>query len=109
MHRYRTMTRFALTLAALALWAVPAPATTLVRQGLEKLVAENQQALVGTVVDLRSYWNEDHTFILTDVRFRPEQSLKGRIRQGDVTLTLMGGTVGDLTTLIIAGPELVPG
>src|SRR6185503_7065332 len=102
MHPYRTIARLTLTLAAVALWVAPAPATTLVRQGLEKLVAENQHAMFGKVVELRSYWNDDHSFILTDVRFRPENVLKGGRQLDDVTVTLMGGTVDDLTTLIIA-------
>jgi hypothetical protein len=61
------------------------------------------------VVDARSYWNQDHTFILTDVRFAADDVVKGEIPGREVTVTLMGGKVGDLTTLIVGGPELVPG
>ncbi|HEV2855740.1 MAG TPA: hypothetical protein VHC97_23335 [Thermoanaerobaculia bacterium] len=87
----------------------PAGATTLVRAGMEKLVAENSTIVVGDVVDANSYWNADGSFILTDVRLAVSQVLKGRPQDREIKITLMGGRVGDLTTLIIGGPELVPG
>jgi len=87
----------------------PAQATTLVRADLEDLVAGNARVLVAEVVDVDSRWNDEGTFIFTDVRVRPLEFLKGRAQQGEMTLTLMGGTVGDLTTLIIGGAELIPG
>lgn len=97
-----------LVLLALALAAVPASATTLVRQGLDQLTAENEMIVHGRVLDIRSYWNADHSFILTDVRVRPSQVMKGAAA-GDVTFTVMGGQVDDLTTVIIGGAGLAPG
>lgn len=88
--------------------AAPAGALTMRRAGLEQLVADNHTVVVGEVVDAHSYWNADNTFILTDVRVEVADVLKGEA--GPVmTITLMGGTVGDLTTLIVGGPELIPG
>ncbi|MES1245820.1 MAG: hypothetical protein ABUT39_29705 [Acidobacteriota bacterium] len=89
--------------------AVPAGATTLLRRSLDELVAGNRTIVVGEVVEARSYWNQNHTFILTDVRIKADDVLKGRLPGREVTVTLMGGRVGDLTTLIVGGPELVPG
>src|SRR5262249_43040256 len=99
----------ALGLVLTALIAIPAGATTLLREGLEGLTAENETIVYGRVLDIHSYWNADHTFILTDVRVRPSQVLKGNRSTSEVGFTLLGGTVGDVTTLIIGGPELVPG
>lgn len=98
-------------LAAAIAASVTAPlgATTLIRQGLDKLVADNATIVVGQVVDYYSYWNDDHTFILTDVRFAAEEVLKGRLTGDELTITVMGGNVGDLTTLIVAGPVLEKG
>lgn len=99
-------------LAALAMVAgvaAPAAATTLIRQSLEDLVAGNSTIVVGEVVDVNSYWNAEATFILTDVRVAARDVLKGRLESKEFTITLMGGTVGDLTTLIVGGAELVPG
>jgi hypothetical protein len=101
--------RITLALAMMALGAIPAGATTLIRQGLEGLTAENELVVHGRVLDIHSYWNADRSFIMTDVRMHAVQVLKGDRSAREVTFTLLGGTVGDITTLIIAGPELVPG
>jgi len=106
--RMRRSLIVALALLALAFVAIPAGATTLVRQGLDRLTAENEMVVHGRVLDIHSYWNDDHTFILTDVRVRPSQVIKGS-HAGDVTLTVMGGTVGELSSVIIAGADLAAG
>lgn len=94
---------------ALAGVVASADATTLRRAGLEELVAGNGTIVVGEVVEINSRWNDEGTFILTDVRFAVSDVLKGNPKEREITLTAMGGTVGGLTTLILAGPELVPG
>lgn len=98
-----------LFLLVLAMWiAAPLGATTLVRMGLDELVAGNERVIVGEVIDAVSYWNEDQTFILTDVSIAPDETIKGKAK-GKLTVTLLGGKVGDLTTLIVGGAELIPG
>lgn len=99
----------ALACAALvALVAIPASATTLIRAGLDDLVASHETIVVGEVLDAVSYWNAEGSFILTDYVVKPLDTVKGQPQQ-ELTVTLMGGTVGDLTSLIVAGAELVPG
>lgn len=88
--------------------SAPLGATTLIREGIDELVATNQRVVVGEVTGATSYWNEDKTFILTDVKIAPDETLKGR-REKEITVTLLGGRVGELTTLIVGGAELVPG
>lgn len=83
-------------------------ATTLIREGLDELVASNQRVVVGKVIDAVSYWNQDKTFILTDVRIALDETLKGQSGR-ELTVTLPGGRVGDLTTLIVGGAELISG
>ncbi|HWM92382.1 MAG TPA: hypothetical protein VN493_16575 [Thermoanaerobaculia bacterium] len=99
----------AMVLAMAASAAAPAGATTLRRLGLDELVATNRAVVVGEVVDARSYWNEDHTFILTDVRIAMHDVLKGDVGREELTITLMGGEVGEMTALIVGGARLVPG
>jgi hypothetical protein len=94
---------------AIAAAAAPSGATTLVRASLPELVAKNRTVVIGEVLDSYSYWNEPHTFMLTDVRVRATEVLKGDPRDTDFTVTILGGTVDDLTTLIVGGAELVPG
>jgi hypothetical protein len=103
------VTRIALVLVLTALVSFPAGATTLIRESLKTLTDDNAMVVHGKVLDIHSYWNAEHTMIMTDVTVRPSQVLKGDRVVRDVTFTLLGGTVGDITTLIIGGPELVPG
>lgn len=109
MRSHRDWASVVLLLASLALMAGAAGATTVIREGLEALTAGNEIIVHGRVLELHSYWNSDHTFILTDARVRPSEVLKGDGAGGDVALTLAGGTVADTTILIVGGPELVPG
>ena len=101
--------RIVLALVLTVLFAIPAGATTLIRQGLDQLTAGNEAVVYGRVLDIHSYWNSDHDMIMTDVRVRASQVLKGDHAAREISFTLLGGTVGDITTLIIGGPDLVPG
>ena len=101
--------RYAMALAIATATIAPANATTLIRADLEKLADGNALVIVGDVLDAYSYWNSDGSFILTDVRLAVSDVVKGNPQNREITITLMGGRVGDLTTLIIGGPELVPG
>lgn len=108
----RSAVRLLCSVMALAVAAgitAPAGATTLVRADLERLVKSNGTIVVGEVREAYSYWNEAGTFILTDVRISASEVLKGDPRESEITLTILGGTVGDLTTLIVGGAELLPG
>lgn len=101
------MRRFVLLSLCALLGGVPtASATTLVRQSLEQLVTTHQTIVVGEVLEATSYWNSDHTFILTDVRIGISDLLKGNANKNILTVTLLGGTVGDLTTVIVGGAAL---
>jgi len=101
--------RRGLGVAALgALAASPAGATTLVRAGLDAMTASSGTIVHGEVLGARSYWNADHTFILTDVRIAPREVLKGSAGS-ELTLTLLGGSVGDRTVMVVGGAELRPG
>lgn len=104
----RTLRR-GLGVAALgALAASTAGATTLLRASLDSLAASNGTIVYGDVLGARSYWNADRTFILTDVRIAPLEVLKGAAGS-ELTVTLMGGSVGDRTVMVVGGAELVPG
>jgi hypothetical protein len=99
----------AVALAIVTIVVAPVGATTLIRQSLENLVAGNQTIVVGEVVDELSYWNEDHTFILTEARISITEVLKGDVDKREIAVTLMGGQVADLTALIVGGAELTQG
>ena len=96
------------SLAAIVAPAVPASATSLVRRGVENLTRDNETVVQGSVLDIHSYWNPAHTFIFTDVHVRASAKFKGDAAD-DLNFTVMGGTVGPTTTLIVGGPDLAPG
>jgi hypothetical protein len=100
-----------MALAMVASVAAPAPlrATTLGRASLDDLVAGNRTVVVGEVVDAHSYWNGDYNYILTDVRVKVYETLKGDVPDRELTITILGGRVDELTALVIGGPKLVPG
>jgi hypothetical protein len=98
--------RAAAALAVVAALSQPVSATTMIRMGLEGLTAENQSIVVGRILDVQSYWNSDGSFILTDVRVLVQDVLKGDSKEKEFTITVMGGNVGEISTLIVAGPDL---
>lgn len=100
--------RLCIAAVLLAALAAPAGATTLIRMGLDDLVAENSRIVVGEVMDVESRWNQDGSFILTEVRFVATDTLKG---EGDMdfTVTLPGGTIGAETHVLLGAAELVRG
>lgn len=96
--------------AALLGASATAGATTLVRAGLEQLAASNSDIVVADVLETRSRWSADGRFIVTDVRLLAREVLKGPGSAGaELTVTLLGGTLGGLTTLIVSGAELRQG
>jgi len=109
MQRLRRLLGGILAILALAGMVAPANASTFIRAGLEDLVAGNEAVVVGEVVDTKSYWNSDGSFILTDVRIAPREVLKGKVDKRNLTVTVMGGTIGDLTTVIVGGAQLIRG
>lgn len=96
-------------LVLVAAVARPASATTLKRADLAELVRGNAIVVSGRVLGVESYWNGTGTFILTDVTIVADARLKGDAGQREFRFTILGGTVGDLTTMIVGGPEVVPG
>jgi hypothetical protein len=100
--------RVAAVAAAVGIVA-PAWATTLRRASLEELVKTNTAVVVGEVLEVKSYWNAEKTFILSDVRVAPRTVIKGASEGEDLTATVLGGTVDGLTSLIVGGAELAPG
>jgi len=95
-------------LAAVVSLAAPASATSLMRRGIENLSHDNETVVQANVLDIHSYWNADHSFIFTDVHVRASKRFKGDAPD-DLTFTVMGGTVGETTALVVGGPDIAPG
>jgi hypothetical protein len=104
----RILLRGALAFLLAGSIAAPLSASTFRRAGLEELVRNNTTVVIGEVLEAKSYWDDEEGFILTDVRIKATEVLKGDPRDDDFTITLLGGTVGDMTTVIVGSPELIP-
>jgi hypothetical protein len=109
MRQIRCISQLLLLFAVAIATAAPASATTLLRQSLDELVANHSTIVVAEVVDAHSYWKEDGSFIVTDFRVEASEVLKGNARKRELTVTVLGGTVGDLTTLIPGGADYAVG
>lgn len=97
-------------IAAFAVSIAPvAEASTFVRAGLDHLTAQNDSVLIAEAKDARSYWNASGDLMLTDITLEVLEVLKGKEEGSEITVTLMGGSIGDLSTVILGGAELVPG
>lgn len=81
--------------ALIAAAALPASASVFVAMDRAELVAASQAVVVGRVLDVRSFWNDDATAILTEAVVQVDETVAGdspRI----VTVRTFGGTVGSL-------------
>jgi hypothetical protein len=92
----------------LALFAVPAAATQVQHLDTRDLTQTSSDIVVGRVQDVKPHWNADHTKIFTDVTVQVSQTLKG-VSTPAVTLTQLGGTVGDLRYEVEGCPAFAPG
>lgn len=109
MHSRWFLMRLTASLLTLVLASVPASALTMERLSLKQLTQDNSTIVLGTVVDAYSYWNEDGSWIVTDIRVEPHEVLKGAVPEAGLTITVLGGTVGDRTVLIPGAPNLEMG
>lgn len=98
-----------MALALAATLSAPVHASTFIHAGLDELVAGNETVVIGEVVDTKSYWNSDGSLIFTDVRIAPREVLKGVLDKRELTVTVAGGTIADLTTVIVGGAQLIRG
>jgi hypothetical protein len=75
---------------------------------LRDLVVAAPTIVVGTVESASSRWNTDHSLIVTDVRVRVSDVLKGTAI-GQVTITQPGGQVGKLRVDVDGAVAFHPG
>ena len=85
--------RMLLALAVLA--ALPAAASTFIAISPEELVRGAEAVVQGRVVEVSSFWNREHTAILTEATFEVEDTVVG-VAPAYVTLRTFGGRVGNL-------------
>jgi hypothetical protein len=104
--------RLAVVLVVLLVPSTPAvrdaAAASYVDKTFTELVDEAQQILVGRVGSQASR-RVSGSLIVTDVTVVPLDILKGDVQNGAMTLTILGGTVGDQRLKVSAFPALETG
>jgi hypothetical protein len=84
-----------LAVAALAA-AAPAAASTFLALTHEELVRDAEAVVQGRIVEVSSFWNAEHTAILTEATLEVEDTVVGAA-PAFVTLRTFGGRVGNYT------------
>ena len=92
----------------LALGGSAVRATQLEHLDTRALVLGSDEIVVAEVESVRPRWNEAHSKILTDVTVRVSQTLKGGATDR-ITLTQLGGEVGDVRYTVPGCPVFTPG
>jgi hypothetical protein len=79
----------------LAVTMTTAPATTIIARTPEQLAQQSALVVDGTVKGVRSYWNDDHSKILTEATVAVNGTYKGE-GGGEVRVLQLGGVVGNV-------------
>ncbi|MFH0982072.1 MAG: hypothetical protein V2A79_11080 [Planctomycetota bacterium] len=112
-HRFVVLRLLAVTgLATVFVWpASPAAASTVVPMNLESLADHAGQVIVGQVAAVRSYWVDGPRRIESEIAFEQVEYLKGGLRDAapTFTLTVPGGTVGEVHIEVCCAPSFATG
>jgi hypothetical protein len=81
-------------LALAALVAAPAAASTFLALTTEELVRDAEAVVEGRIVEVSSFWNAEHTAILTEATLEVDDAVVGAAPRF-VTLRTFGGRVDD--------------
>ena len=103
-------TKFLLAIFTFALLGATVPATTVVPPSFDQLVEDAQLIFEGKVTDVRCEWAGQgaERVIVSYVTFEIEDALKGSPGT-NVTLRLLGGTIGNETITIADAPVFQKG
>ena len=91
----RVLIRSTLLAAALLVTALPALATQIIRESPQQLAKDSQLIVDGKVSGVRSYWNDDHSKILTETTVAVGKTHKGA-GSSNVRVLQLGGVVGNV-------------
>jgi len=93
---------------ALVVAALPSAASTFLARTPEELVADSSAVVTGKVVSVESFWDENHTIIVSEIVLQVERTVVGQAPEF-VTLRLAGGTVDDYTVVAHGFPTFTEG
>lgn len=89
--------------------AAPALGTVVKHLDFKGLEEHADIVILGTVVGAQSEWTVDGNTIVTLTRIWVERGLKGHAGATDITVQVLGGTVGSYTVRVPGAPSFQPG
>ena len=89
------MKRFVIVTLLVACTALPALATQIIKQPPQQLAKDAALIVDGTVSSVRSYWNEDHSRIITETTVSVAATHKGA-GASSIRVVQPGGVVGNV-------------
>jgi hypothetical protein len=104
------MKRYLLTCAGILAIGCSALATTVIPPSFDELVSRAEVIFQGTVTDVRSQWVGEggQRHINSYVTFKVEDAIKGK-PGAQITLQMLGGTVGSETMEVTDAPKFKVG
>src|SRR5882757_6938761 len=104
------MKRYLLTCAGILAIGCSAIATTVIPPSFDELVSRAEVIFQGTVTDVRSQWVGEggQRHINSYVTFKVEDAIKGK-PGAQITLQMLGGTVGSETMEVTDAPKFTVG
>ena len=101
------MKTFFRSIAGFILFAQCVWATTVVKMELPEIVQKSDRIVEGVVESVESRWDAERKLAFTYVSFRVDEEFKG-VPARNVTLKLLGGTVGALNVTVAGMPRFTP-
>ncbi len=96
-------------LFAISLWPGELLATNQEMANLQTLTQRAEMIVVGRCTAIKSAWNGKRTLISTYVSYDVEETIKGGLRDQQIVVKALGGTVGSITQMIVDGPTFEVG
>jgi hypothetical protein len=76
---------------------------------LDTLLAQAPAAVVATCTSVKTEWNKARTRITTTATFEADRVLRGGLAAGPLAVEQVGGTVGDITQIMVGAPSFAVG
>jgi len=96
-------------LLAMSLWAGELRATNQELANLQQLTQGAEMIVVGRCIAIKSAWDAQRMRISTYVSYDVEETIKGGLRDQQIVVKTLGGTVGSITQMMVGGPTFEVG
>lgn len=84
---------FGLLCAILLGFPVATVATSIKKLDFQEKIRRADRIFTAEIIKKHSYWNEDHSRILTDVTLKVTRKVTGKFTSGTIVITVLGGEI----------------